>query len=393
MKYRKFSNRIDFKPSALGFGLMRPPMTADNKVDDDEAVKIIRYAIDNGVNYLDTAYVYFGGDNERLMAKVLKDGYRDKVKITSKMPMWNIKEEKDLDVFFNESLDRMEVEKIDFYLFHSLGAHSLEMFEKYNLFQWAEKKKSEGKIDYIGFSFHDKAPVLKQIIDLYDRWDFCMVQFNLVDIKEQMPLEYLQYAKSKDVGVIIMEPLRGGQLTTSIPPKIQELWEKMAKLYNSIETNPAKYLLDFIWNHSEVSHLISGMSNMQQVEQNLSYAEDAEINKLTDDKLELFKQIQKAYLDTILINCTDCKYCSVCPNKIAIPTIFNNLNEIVRYDDEKIPLNRNNFIAEDKRASKCTGCGECLAHCPQKLDIPELLSKCAKVFDDKLGFDKIFPSI
>jgi predicted aldo/keto reductase-like oxidoreductase len=389
MQYRKFSDKISFKPSALGFGLMRLPVNQDNSVNEDEAVKMVRFAIDNGVNYLDTAYVYHGGQSERILAKVLKDGYRSKVKIADKMPLWSVKEESDLDRIFYEQLEKLEVEKIDFYLLHSLSEHSLPLFEKFNLIQWLENKKKQGLIDYFGFSFHDKLEVLKKIIDIHS-WDFMMIQLNLIDIKQQVGLEGVKYAHKKGLGVIIMEPLRGGQLTQSIPDDINYLWSKMAKIDSGdvSQTNfqSTKFLLDFVWNIPEVSFLISGMSNMTQVEENLSFADNSKINNISKEKLSLYLEIQEKYLSKILINCTDCKYCNICPKKIAIPNIFNLLNEISRFENESKPKFGYNFIPEDSRAKNCIQCGECIAICPQKLDIPNILQKATEIFDLNKSF-------
>jgi len=395
MIYRQLSNKINFMPSALGFGMMRLPLKDDNSVDVEEAIRIIRYAIDHGVNYIDTAYIYHGGESEKVLASVLKDGYREKVKIADKMPMWQLKEEADLDRIFFDQLDRLQVKKIDFYLLHALHGKSLELIQKLNVISWCEKKKAEGYIDYIGFSFHDEIAVWKQIIDFYD-WDFCMLQFNIIDVKVQLDQTAIEYARKKDLGVIIMEPLRGGQLTVSIPTEIKLLWDKMAELYvQNNDTpvgepyNPVQFILDWLWNFNDIGFMISGMSNFQQVEQNIKYASNSKKNKLTPEQLNLFAKIQEQYLSKIAINCTKCNYCNICPQKIDIPEIFHCLNEVKRYENQKSPTFSYNFIAEERRANKCTACGECVSICPQKLDIPELIKKCSKIFDEKLPYKQI----
>ncbi|MCL2063709.1 MAG: aldo/keto reductase [Candidatus Cloacimonetes bacterium] len=390
MIYREFSKKIDFKPSALGFGLMRLPLKDDKTVDIEESVKIARYAIDNGVNYLDTAYMYHGGQSEIALCEILKDGYRDKVKIADKMPMWQLKEDGDLDKIFFEQLEKLKVEKIDFYLLHALHRKSLETINKFKVVDWFEKKKNEGLIGHIGFSFHDTFPIWKKIIDHYD-WDFCMLQFNLVDIKQQLRKSALDYARKKDIGIIVMEPLRGGQLSLSIPDEIMDLWSKVAISYGIVgKFNPVQFLLDWIWNYKEIGFLISGMSNFQQVKENVEFAKSATVNKLTTKQLKLFNEIQKAYLQRIVINCTKCDYCKDCPQKIAISDIFSKLNEIKRYENQSSPAFGYNFIAEDRRANKCTDCKVCVPLCPQKLDIPNLLKKCSMVFDEKKMFNEVF---
>lgn len=389
MQYRRLSKKIDFMPSVLGFGLMRLPLRADNTVDIDEAVRIVRYSIDNGLNYLDTAYAYHQGESEKILSQILKDGYREKVKIADKFPVWLLKDESDLDRYFFEQLEKLKVEKIDFYLLHALDRGRFSHVLKFKIIDWLEKKKADGFIDYIGFSFHDKLSCLKKIVDYYE-WDFCQIQFNLVDIKTQISLKGLQYAKNKDIGIIIMEPLRGGQLTLSIPDDIRILWDKMAKLYGLKEYNPVQFMLDWIWNFEETGLILSGMSNFEQVKENLSYADSSAVNKLTKEQLKLFNQIQKAYLQKIIINCTSCNYCKVCPEKIAIPYIFNLVNEINRFDNTKTPAFRYNFLSDEQKAGKCTDCKVCIQHCPQKLDIPELLDKSRMIFEEKKDFNEVF---
>ena len=386
MVYRKFSSKIKFKPSALGYGLMRLPINEDHSINADEAIKIVRLAIDNGVNYLDTAYMYHGGESEKIAAEILKDGYRAKVKIATKFPMWNLKEEADLDRIFFEQREKLQVQKIDFYLLHALGKNSLATIKKFNMIAWLEKKKKEGYIDYIGFSFHDHLTYFKKIIDFY-HWDFCMVQFNVVDQARQAGIAGIKYAHQKGVGVIAMEPLRGGQLTTSIPSDINQLWEAMAKLYGDKIPNPPKYLLDWVWNFKEIAFLNSGMSNMEQVQSNLATAKKAKINKLTKKQLTLFNKIKKAYLAKTVVNCTKCDYCKMCPQKIAIPYIFEQYNEIKRFENQTTPTFRYHFLGENERANQCTACRACVALCPQKIDIPVVLQKCSAVFDRKEKFD------
>jgi hypothetical protein len=391
MKYRKFSDKISFSPSALGFGLMRLPLNPDGTIDFAQSIQMVRFAIDHGVNYLDTAYMYHGGESEKLMAQVLKDGYREKVKIADKMPLWSVKEKGDLDRIFFDQLKKLEVEKIDFYMCHAMSAESYHFLENGILIPWLEKKRADGYIDYIGFSFHDELPVLKKIVDAYD-WDFCMVQFNLVDaIDYQAGLEGVKYAHQKGLGVIAMESLRGGQLTLSIPPSIKKLWSLYASArgYDK-DSNPAMFLLEYVWDFPEIALIISGMSTMEQVVQNISYASDSNIYALSIDHQDYLSDIRDAYKDIIVIHCTKCDYCQICPVKIPIPYIFDQLNEIKRYENQRKPAFSYSFVAEEKRANKCIACGQCLTVCPQKLPISELMKKCSKVFDEKLDFDKVF---
>ena len=400
--YRQFG-KLDFKPSALGFGLMRLPLKDKEKglVDIDEAVRIVRYAIDNGVNYLDTAYVYHRAESERILSEILKDGYREKVKIATKFPLWDLKEYSDLDRIFFEQLDKLKVKKIDFYLLHALNRERFNLVKKMNIIEWLEKKKADGYIDYIGFSFHDKLSVFKKIIDFYS-WDFCQIQYNLVDSKYQAGQSGLKYAHSKGIGVIVMEPLRGGQLTATIPQDIMNLWADLASDYNknnlpllSDDKNnfyPTQMLLDWIWSQPEVGLVLSGMSDFEQTRQNILFAKSSSVGKINSKLLTKFRKIEKTYKAKTAINCTACNYCKVCPSKVAIPYIFDLANQIVRFENERSPKMNYNFVPQENRAGKCVNCKICVSHCPQQLDIPALLNKCKQVFEEDKSFPFVFKS-
>lgn len=401
MNYRKFG-KLDFMPSALGFGLMRLPLKDKEQglVDVEETIRIVRYAIDHGVNYLDTAYVYHKFESERILSEILKDGYRDKVKIATKFPLWNLQEEADLDKIFFEQLDKLKVKKIDFYLLHALNVNTFKLVKKFNMTEWLEKKRQDGYIDYIGFSFHDKLSVFKKIVDYYD-WDFCQIQYNIIDVKNQAGMSGLKYAHKKGLGVIIMEPLRGGQLTQSVSDDIMENWNDMALEYSKKaqktfnkpngSVNQVQFLLDWLWNQEEVGLILSGMSDFSQTEQNVSFAEHSQINKFNKKQSAIIKKVQKMYQEKILIPCTGCNYCRVCPSKVGISYIFNLANEIVRFDNVNSPKMSYNFIPEIHRANKCVNCKVCLEHCPQQLNIPELIAKCKAVFEDNKPFSEVFP--
>ncbi len=225
MQYRKFGN-TGVKVSALGFGAMRlPTIGGDNsKIDEEEAIKMIRYAIDNGVNYVDTAYPYHSGQSEIVVGKALKDGYREKTYLATKLPSWLINEKEDMDKYLNEQLKKLDVDYIDFYLLHALDKDRWEKYKRLDVFNWMEKVKREGKVKFIGFSFHDEYDVFKNIIDDYDKWDFCQIQYNYMDIENQAGLKGLKYAASKGLAVIVMEPIRGGKLAGDPPQAIKELW-------------------------------------------------------------------------------------------------------------------------------------------------------------------------
>lgn len=379
MQYRTFG-KTDFKSSALGFGMMRLPMISkeNSKVDVKEAVKIVRFAIDNGVNYLDTAYTYHNQTSEEILKEVVKNGYRDKVKIADKLPIWMVKEPQDLDILLNTQLERLGVEKIDFYLLHALSRKSIPVIKRCNIINWLLEKKREGKIDYIGFSFHDDLKTFKKIADLYS-WDFTQIQYNIIDVYSQGGISAIKYAHQKGMGVVIMEPLRGGQLCQTIPQEIGQTWAEYAK--TGIDNiKPVQYLLDWIWNHKEVSIILSGMSDMQQTRENVYYAAKSGVGKLTERQLKIVRKIRKLYKERIVINCTSCKYCRVCPQKIPIPYIFDLVNQVKQYDSAHLPkLYYKFFISDDHKISSCLKCNKCNEVCPQKLDIPALFDKVEKV--------------
>lgn len=216
MKYRSFG-KLDWKVSALGFGAMRLPIIGADRgnVDEDLAIQMMRYAIDHGVNYLDTAYPYHNGNSEKVVGKALQDGYRKKIKLATKMPIRLVNSQADLDTIFNEQLSRLQMENIDFYLFHGLNMDSWVKIRDLNALQWAENKVEEGKIDYLGFSFHDEYEVFKNIIDAYERWTFCQILYNYLDMEQQAGIRGLRYAASKGLAVVVMEPIAGGRLSSS----------------------------------------------------------------------------------------------------------------------------------------------------------------------------------
>jgi predicted aldo/keto reductase-like oxidoreductase len=248
MQYRKFGT-LDFDVSALGFGAMRFPTKKEGDkrvIDEDEARKMVYYAIDNGVNYIDTAYPYHDGQSEVFVGKALKDGYRDKVKVATKLPSWMVKEASDFDSLFNEQLERLQMEYVDFYLLHTLNTDLWPKIRDLGVIEWAEKQIKQGRIRYLGFSFHDKAPVFLEIVDAYD-WTFCQIQYNYMDIEEQAGTAGLKHAASKGMAVVVMEPILGGRLVDP-PQRVQALWETA-----ETKRTPVDWALQWLWNQPEVS--------------------------------------------------------------------------------------------------------------------------------------------
>jgi predicted aldo/keto reductase-like oxidoreductase len=380
MKYRSFG-KLKWKVSALGFGTMRLPILgADaSDIDEPEAIRMIRYAIDHGVNYVDTAYVYHRGKSEALVGKALKDGYREKTKLATKLPTWLVHFQQDMDKYLDEQLKRLQTDFIDFYLLHGLSKDQWQKLMKLNVFDWIEQKRSEGVIGHIGFSFHDEYAVFKGIIDSYDRWDFCQIQYNYVDVNFQAGTKGLKYAASKDLGVVIMEPIAGGRLAVNPPKAVQDIWDS-----SGVRRTPAEWALKWVWNQPEVSVVLSGMSTMQQVEENVESASYSCPGDLTLEELALIERVKHKYKELGFIACTGCRYCLPCPEGVNIPEIISLYNEYyIKNRADEIESKYWEHITPESQAKRCARCGRCEELCPQKLPIRNILSEAAFLFEQK----------
>ncbi len=381
MKYRNFGRKLDWKVSALGFGVMRLPIVGNDaaNIDEPEAIKMIRYAIDHGVNYVDTAYPYHRGNSETFVGKVLRDGYREKTKVATKLPTWLVKSEQDMDNYLEEQLERLNLNHVDFYLLHGLNRDLFEKLLKFNVFKWAEKKIDEGKFRHLGFSFHDKYDVFKKIVDSYDGWTFCQIQYNYMDVNYQAGTKGLKYAASKGLAVVIMEPIGGGRLAMNPPKQIQDVWNAV-----EVERSLAEWALMWVWNHPEVSVVLSGMSTMEQVKENVESAGRSGPDMLTKKELLLINRVAKKYRDLGFIGCTGCRYCLPCPQGIKIPEIISLYNEYyMKSQSDEIKKKYWEHVTPESQAKRCMRCGNCQELCPQQLPIQEILSRAAWVFEQQ----------
>ncbi|MEX1349536.1 MAG: aldo/keto reductase [Desulfobacterales bacterium] len=371
MKYRKFG-RLDWEVAVLGFGAMRLPTIGNDPshVDEPQAIEMIRYAIDHGVNYLDTAYPYHEKQSEIVVGRALLNGYRKKVKLATKLPSWLVESPDDFDRFLDEQLEKLQTDHIDFYLLHALNSTRWPRLRDWEVLNWAERALTDGRIHYLGFSFHDDFAVFKDIVNATDRWTFCQIQYNFMDIEYQAGIKGLQYAADKGLAVVVMEPLRGGQLTTKIPKSVAELWESA-----NIRRTPADWALQWIWNHSEVSVTLSGMSTMQHVIENIDSADRSGAGLLTDDELILIEKIREEYRRLAPVPCTNCKYCMPCPNGVEITNILEYYNESIIYDNPRASRSLYGSLSEDEQADNCVECFECEEKCPQGIPISEYLKK------------------
>ncbi|MFA9377964.1 MAG: aldo/keto reductase [Lachnotalea sp.] len=369
MNYRKFSNLVE-EISALGFGAMRLPVVGEDKhIDEAEAIKMIRHSIDMGINYVDTAYPYHSGESELVVGKALKDGYREKTFLATKCPVWKIEKEEDFELLLEEQLNKLQVEKIDFYLLHALDKDRLEnKIKKFDLIKHMEKAKADGKISYIGFSFHDELNVFKEIVDYYDKWDFCQIQLNYINTDYQAGLEGLEYAANKGIGVIVMEPLLGG--------KLADPYENVASVLSD-KKNPVEWALDFVWNRPEVALLLSGMSTMEQVENNLIYASRSNAGMLDAKEIEMFQETKKVFDTQALVRCTKCAYCMPCPFGLNIPDLFETYNASAAVGLEKAKETYDSF---EVKANQCKTCRQCEKECPQHIEISKVMKDVSKLF-------------
>jgi len=376
MQYRSFG-RLDWKASALGFGCMRFPTPDGNRfsgiIDEAESLRMVRHAIDNGVNYVDTAYVYHDGQSEKLLGKALKDGYREKVRLANKLPVWMVESPEDFDRLLNEQLQRLQTDHIDFYLLHALSrSRWREIVLKHDLLARAEAALVDGRIRHLGFSFHDEYEAFEEIVKGSDLWSFCQIQYNYMDTENQAGTRGLKLAASKGLAVVVMEPLMGGRLAD--PPK--DVREAMARY--PVRRSPVEWALQWLWDQPEVSVILSGMSAMEQVEENLSFADRSGVGSFSPAEQALIAEVREKYSKRIVIPCSKCNYCMPCPNGVWIPANFEFFNFAHLYDNVADAQFRYKiFLTEMQRASACIACGQCEELCPQKIAISEQMTKVA----------------
>jgi len=371
MQYRTFG-RLDWAPSALGFGAMRLPTIDDDpaKIDEPLATRMIRTAIDGGVNYVDTAWPYHREHSEPLVGRALQDGYRERVKLATKMPVWLTGAREDFDRYLNEQLVRLRTDRVDFYLLHGLNKTVWPKIRDLGVLDWADGAIADGRIGHLGFSFHDELPVFKEIVDAGD-WTFCQIMYNYMDIEFQAGRQGLHYAASKGLAVVIMEPLRGGQLTQPAPEPVAKIWSE-AKTKRS----QADWALQWLWNQPEVSLCLSGMTAMKHIEENLTSADRSKVGSLGSEDLALIDRAREAYRGLSPIPCTSCQYCQPCPSGVSIPRIFSIYNDRSMYGGEAQAQTRyNRFMKAEERADSCVECGKCEEACPQQIEIIDWLKK------------------
>ena len=371
MQYRPFG-RLDWKTSVLGFGIMRLPVIGEDqgRIDEEASLNMVRHAIDRGVNYIDTAYPYHDGHSEAFVGRLLQDGYRQKVKLATKMPSWLIRSADDFDRYFDEQLERLQTDRVDLYLLHTLNRTYWPRLNDLGVLGWAEKAMADGRIGHLGFSFHDDFEIFRDIVDAYGHWSFCQIQYNYMDTEYQAGTRGLKYAAARGLAVVVMEPLRGGLLTRKPPLAAADLWAGVRQ-----QRTLADWALQWLWNQPEVAVVLSGMSTLDQVRENLQSAHNARPGSLTPDELTLIDRVRAVYRKRCPIDCTQCKYCLPCPQGVDIPSNLEYYNDAVMYDDIKAASTWYQGQKEAERADRCTACGECESLCPQGIAIPQWLAK------------------
>ena len=372
MQYRK--DRKGNEISALGYGCMRFTKKGGN-VDLEKAEREVLAAIEAGVNYLDTAYVYAG--NEVAVGEILaRTNTRDKVYLATKLPHYLIKSIDGVEKMFREELRRLQTDHIDYYLMHMLtDIPTWERLKKLGMEQWIEGKLASGEIRNIGFSYHGNTEMFQKLVDVYD-WDFCQIQYNYMDEHSQAGVEGLRYANKKGLPVIIMEPLRGGRLVNLLPESAKELFER-----DEEKRTPAELALKWLYDQPEVTCVLSGMNSLEMVEQNVKTACESPVGCLTESDRRLIEQVKEEIAKKVKVGCTGCGYCMPCPRGVDIPGTFRCYNAMYsegKQGGRKEYLQCTAFRKDTSSASQCISCGKCETHCPQQIPIRKELKQAAK---------------
>ena len=382
MKYRKFGS-LDWNASILGFGIMRLPSIDADAADIDEAasIKMIRYAIDKGVNYLDLGYPYDMRLAERqtdIVGRALQDGYQQKIKVTATLPASSLKTSKDFDRCLKTQLKGLKVDRIDFCLIGRLNRDNWPALERLGVLSAVEKAMIDGRIGHLGFSFHDHFQVLRDILNAYDNWELCQLQYSYMDVDHDPGFSGIKYAADQGLAVVVTEPLRWGRLTKEPPASVAEVWASAPQRRSLTDWG-----LRWVWNHPEVSVVVSDMSTVEQVKENIALADSAEPDSLTVRELVLINRVRDAYQALKVVPCTSCRACMPCPMGIDVPRVFELYNDTVMYNDVKTA--RSIYCAELHDINRCTECNVCANACAKRIDILRYLKTARRLLDDTKG--------
>lgn len=383
MLYRSLQG-FDRPLSVMGMGTMRLPgrvAKGRDALDMKASVEMIRYGIDHGINYIDTARPYYKGDCEKALGYALKDGYREKTCLATKITPWQVNKEEDLEVIFHSQLENLQTDYIDVYLLHYLNKQNWNKFRQLHIFDFLERKREQGKLKHLGFSFHDDYFTFKEIIDYY-RWDICQVQMNILDEENQATVKGIRYAGEKGIPVVIMEPLKGGRIVNNIPTSVQRIWDKKGK-----GRTPAEWAFKWLSEIPEAAVILNGVSCMEQLKQNIDIFNSIQTFSLEDEDRKMIAEVVEAYRKITKVECTGCRYCLPCHKSVEIPLIFQYYNEADMYTDYKQTLIEywTNIIGRGIGVNQCVGCGLCRQKCPQGIDIPAVLKAAHSYLIKKAG--------
>ena len=385
LQYRELGKTGE-KVSQLGFGLMRlPVLNEDNtQIDTKQAEEMLSYAIDNGVNLFDTGFAYHGkrldedgGASEPFLSEFLDTGYRDKVLISSKLPLYPIHNKDDLEYYFNKQLERLNIDSFDIYMLHGIkeGMMGKMMFKSY-IADFLDDILADGRVKHLGFSHHADYEVFQKTLEYYDKWEVILTQMNYLDTEFRSSKKTVDYVGEQGIGNMIMEPLRGGTLVNNIPPKVKELMDN-----NEHIQDPVEWGLGYLWNMPHVNCVLSGMSNLEQVKSNIEIANKITPGYFTEEDNKTLKKIILQFRKASEISCTYCNYCMPCPHGVNIPKCFNEYNQAKLFDKSNKESNHYFHVINDKnRADKCVNCAQCLDTCPQDIPIVDELRKVEEHF-------------
>lgn len=370
MQYRKMG-KLGIEVSAFGIGCMRFPMYTNEEgkrvVDQELANKIIHTAIENGVNYLDTAYVYSDKQAEKVLGKALQGGWREKVYVATKLPIWDCHTPEDLPRLYEEQRTNLGVDCIDFYLVHALNRDQWHRMRDLGVREFLTDLKAQGKIKYACFSFHDNYEAFEEILNDYD-WDMCQIQFNYMDVNNQATIKGVELAGEKNIPIVIMEGLLGGRLA-NVPDTVQAVFDSYPEKRSAVE-----WAFRWLCNFPQIATVLSGVTNMEQTMDNLAIFDRTGVNTMSEEELAIVTKAREEYLRRTKVGCTGCRYCMPCPCGVDIPAIFGTWNEAFKYNSNISGNGRyRRMVEENKGANQCVECGACMEMCPQQLNIPELL--------------------
>lgn len=379
MHYRTLG-RTGVEVSALGFGCMRlPTLGAPDKIDEPAATRLLREAIDKGVTYVDTAWFYhatsFGqaGQSEPFVGRALSGGYRDRVQLATKLPQQIIKRSDEMDRYLTQQLERLQTDHIDFYLVHGLDGDSWNRMRDLGVREFLDQARASGRIRFPAFSFHGHKDDFPRIIDDYDDWAFAQIQYNYIDTDYQAGVAGLRYAADKGIGIVVMEPLKGGRLAKNLPPEMQAVFDIRPEGWS-----PAEWALRYVWNETGVSLLLSGMNEPAQLEENLRVAELAKPGALKKEQRAVYDAARSAMRARMKADCSACRYCQPCPQGVEIPELLAALNATSIWNTKDAWLT--GYARIKGKPDSCVECGQCEEMCPQGLPIRALLKETAAVF-------------